>query len=166
MIKVVSIGALLLAISFSSAAEPARPSDASIDQLSMLVNSKQQYEQFMKIYEKSLVQAMEQAGAGKPDDPSRELRIKRASEEFVSFFRKEMDFDSMAPILRNAYADTFTQQEVDALIQFYSSPAGVALLKKMPTVMERMMLDMQAHFADRMPKIQQQMTELTSKVNE
>ena len=35
------------------------------------------------------------------------------------------------------YAETFTQEEVDGLLAFYRSPAGVALLEKMPQVTQK-----------------------------
>src|SRR5664279_3153637 len=42
------------------------------------------------------------------------------------------------PALAKVYTDTYTEDELDGILTFYKSPAGKALLQKMPEVMQRM----------------------------
>nr|WP_276510032.1 DUF2059 domain-containing protein [Niveibacterium umoris] len=53
------------------------------------------------------------------------------------------------------YQKTFTQKEVDGMLSFYKSPAGQAVIKKMPQVMQASMQIMQARMSKLVPQIQQ-----------
>jgi len=47
--------------------------------------------------------------------------------------------DDYKALIVGLYQQNFTESEVDALITFYSSPAGQSIIKKMPTVMQESM---------------------------
>jgi len=59
----------------------------------------------------------------------------------------------MRPLYIQIYQETFTQEEIDGLIAFYKSPAGVAFVDKMPVVMQRSMSIMQSRIAPMMEKM-------------
>jgi hypothetical protein len=42
------------------------------------------------------------------------------------------------------YHDSFTQSEIDGIIRFYKTPAGKAMVNKVPVVMQNVMHEMQA----------------------
>ena len=64
------------------------------------------------------------------------------------------------PALVKAYADTFTEGEIDGILAFYKSPAGQALLQRMPQVMERSMPVIMQLMGDLQPEIKRMTEEL------
>lgn len=64
------------------------------------------------------------------------------------------------PALVKIYADTYTEEELDGILAFYKSPAGKALLQKMPQVMERSMPVMMELMGDVQSEIKKMVEEL------
>lgn len=56
------------------------------------------------------------------------------------------------------YAEVFTGQELQGIIEFYESPAGQKFVEKQPQLMQVTMQKMQALMAEMMPEIQKEMT--------
>ena len=67
--------------------------------------------------------------------------------------REEMTWDKLRPLYVQIYQESFTQEEIDGLIAFYESPAGVAFVEKMPFVMQKSMSIMQSRMAPMMEKM-------------
>jgi uncharacterized protein len=57
------------------------------------------------------------------------------------------------PALTKAYTDTYTEEEIEAILAFYKSPAGKAFLQKMPDVMQRSMPVMMQMMNDLQPQM-------------
>ena len=63
---------------------------------------------------------------------------KAALEEKISpVLAQELNWDKLKPRYVKAYADTFTEEELDAILAFYKSPAGQAWFAKSPEVGEK-----------------------------
>jgi hypothetical protein len=45
-----------------------------------------------------------------------------------------LDWKALGPAIIDIYTQTFTEQELDAIVTFYKTPAGIALLDKMPQI--------------------------------
>lgn len=60
----------------------------------------------------------------------------------------EMSWAKMKPQYVRLYVETFDQDEVDGLLAFYATPAGQAMINKMPIVMPKMMGVMQDSMRD------------------
>ena len=58
------------------------------------------------------------------------------------------------------YAETFSESEIDGILAFYKSPAGEAMLDKMPLLMQKSMEVSQQLMVDIMPQIQHMTEEL------
>ena len=46
----------------------------------------------------------------------------------------QLDWKALGPTIIDIYAQTFTEQELDIIVTFYKTPAGIALLDKMPQI--------------------------------
>jgi len=71
----------------------------------------------------------------------------------------ESSFDAMSSIdwetmFAEIYASVFAEDEIQALIDFYTSPAGKKFLDKQPELMAATMQKMQGEMAKLMPRIQ------------
>jgi uncharacterized protein len=68
--------------------------------------------------------------------------------------REELSWAVMRPGMAQIYRETLTQEEVNGLIAFYRTPAGQALITKMPQIMQRSMVYTQSRMATVSPRIQ------------
>ena len=60
-----------------------------------------------------------------------------APAKFAQIMREEMSWEKVRPLQMQIYTESFTQEEIDGLITFYKSPAGVAFVNKMPLVAQK-----------------------------
>ena len=61
------------------------------------------------------------------------------SERFLEDFRKEFDLKRMTDIVIAAYDKNLADEDIEAMLGFYASPAGKRLLEAMPKVMGDML---------------------------
>jgi hypothetical protein len=69
--------------------------------------------------------------------------------------RDELSWSKLKPEFVQVYAETFSQAEIDAMIQFYSTPTGAGLVDKMPQVAQRSALMMQKRMGPVMQRVMQ-----------
>ncbi len=79
--------------------------------------------------------------------------------KFAEVMRQEFTWAKLQPIYVNIYQESFTQEEIDGLIAFYRSPAGDALVKKMPLVLQKSMGAMQGMLGPMAEKMKAAMQE-------
>jgi hypothetical protein len=81
---------------------------------------------------------------------------KAVFEEFqgklIDLLNEEMHTGVM-PHMAEIYARTFTDEELDAMITFYSSPVGQSVLLKLPQITQNSATVMQGLIGDMMPKM-------------
>jgi uncharacterized protein len=80
-----------------------------------------------------------------------EARRKAASD----MVKELLSWDSMESLYLKVYEDTFTQEEIDGMAAFYSSPAGRAVIAKMPLAAKNSLAEMQQRMQQMIPKLQQ-----------
>ena len=66
----------------------------------------------------------------------------------------QMSWPRLKPLYTKIYQDAFTQEEIDGLIAFYRSPAGMAYVDKMPLVTQKSMDLMQSLMPPMMKRVQ------------
>jgi uncharacterized protein len=86
---------------------------------------------------------------------------RKAAADMVS---KLLSWDSMGPLYLKVYQETFTQAEVDGMLEFYSTPAGQAVIAKLPLAAKNTMSEMQQRVQEMMPKLQQMASETAEEV--
>jgi hypothetical protein len=75
---------------------------------------------------------------------------KKMSEAMFS----EMDLPGMRQDVAKVYSDTFSSAELKAQSDFYSTPAGQAMLDKQPEIQQRMTSLLMPRMMKAMPKVQ------------
>lgn len=73
--------------------------------------------------------------------------------KFVSVMREEMSWQKMKPLYVQLYRETFEQEEIEGMLAFYDSPAGKAVLNKMPMVMQKSLALSQSLLQSAIPKM-------------
>ena len=73
--------------------------------------------------------------------------------------KKEMSWDKLKGQYIKLYSDIFTQEEIDAQLAFYDSPAGRSIIEKIPVLTQKSMALGQQTMAPMMQRLQQLVAE-------
>jgi uncharacterized protein len=136
------IGAIILAC-VSTAVAAAPPSDQSIDALLAASHVDRMLEPFQQMMEASLRQGIAAALQGRTLNPAQQRVVDALPAKFAAIAREELSFDKLRATIVPVYRETFTQEEVDGMIAFYSSPIGRSVVDKLPVVTQKIQAQMQ-----------------------
>ncbi len=93
----------------------------------------------------------------KPEaDPA---RMQAIQEEAMAWMDQFLTWESMQEMYVEIYAEVFTVEEMQAVIDFYKSEAGQKMLEKMPELVRKSMEVTQKQIMDKMPEFQKRMEE-------
>lgn len=149
--------ALALAASLLLAAAGAhaqQPTPESVDQLLAATQSDKVLEALFANMDHMMRQSLAVAVKKEKLSAEQQRVLEVLPEKFVKVVREEMSWDKLQPIYAQIYRENFTQEEVDGLIAFYESPTGQVFVKKMPGVVQKTAVMMQARVTPLMQKMQ------------
>ena len=72
--------------------------------------------------------------AGPNPTPEQKAKIGDFKKQVAQMIDAKLGWPAMKPELTDVYMKAFTDEQLDAIIAFYKTPAGAALLDKMPAV--------------------------------
>jgi len=130
------------------------PTDASIKQLLEVAQTHKLVDSVIAQMNSLMLQAIAQATKGQQVSPKIQKDIDRRRDETVSLMKELLDWKKLEPMYVRIYQKSFTQPEVDGMIAFYKTPAGQAVIGKMPAVMQSSIDEMQQLMGPVMEKIQ------------
>lgn len=131
-----ALAVLLLAAPFAYAQQS---TDAQVDRLLEVMRAKETLDAVLPQVQASQQQMVAQLTANQQLDPEERERIERSIADSNARMAQALAWENMEPMYRDIYTATFTAEDIDAMIEFYSSPAGQNLLDKMPQLMENTM---------------------------
>jgi uncharacterized protein len=149
MLKLLTIAALF--VSLNAQAAPA--SQESVENLLTVTKTESMMDSMYSGMEQMMRQGMRQSTAGKPVSPEQQRYFDALPAKFVAVMRDEMNWQKMKPMYVQIYRESFEQDEVDGLLAFYASPAGQALINKMPVVMQKSVAVSQSLIESFVPKM-------------
>ena len=129
-------------------------SEASIRELLELSAARKLVDSVMKQMDTLMQQTIEQAAHGQQIPPKVQKDIDKRQAEVVALLKDLLDWGKLEPMYIRIYQKTFSQAEVDGMIAFYKTPAGQAVIGKMPTAMQNTMEEMQQMMTPVMQKVQ------------
>ncbi len=129
-------------------------SDASIRKLLEVMHARKMVDAMPRQVSMMMNGMMKKMMQGQPSDQQKQAMETLAS-KLGALMKDEFNWQTMEPAYIKIYRQTFTQSEVDAMVGFYSSPAGQAVVDKLPLVTQSAMSAMQDRMVALMPKIQQ-----------
>ena len=144
--------ALLASTSLFAADSP--PSEASILKLLEVTNSRSLLEGSMGNVDGVMRNAIKQSLQGKQISDEAQKVLDDMSTKVMQLMKDEMNWDSLQPAFMEIYKRSFTQKEVDGMLDFYATDAGKAVIAKMPIVLQGSMDLVQVRMTNLMPKIQ------------
>ena len=136
-------------------ANDAPASDESIRKLLVITDAHKLIDT-MKAQVDAMVRASsQQALQGKSITAERQAVLDRMQTKMEAVIDEMLDWDTLQGLYLRTYRASFTQDELDGIMKFYKTPAGQALIKKMPVVMQNVMSEMQGMLKPMQEKIQQ-----------
>ena len=155
--------ALVFGLAMLSCQSTAWADDASkkvkIEEILQITHTDQMLKQTME-----QVRAMQMDQLKKMDIPADQ---KAASDEIqrrtLALVTERLSYERAKPLYVQLYAEVFSEDEIDGIMGFYKSPAGKAMIDKMPMMMQRLMPMMQRMTADLQADVQKIVEEATQK---
>jgi hypothetical protein len=155
------------------AADPASPasgnppSDATVKQLLEVMHGKTMVDSMMSQMDLMMKNALQQVTQGRPVPPEAQKTFDQCRTDVVAAMKEEFTWEKLEPMYVRIYQKSFTQVEVDGMIGFYKTPAGQAVISKMPLVMRNSMneaMQMMGPMMKRIESMQQDvMTQIQAK---
>lgn len=152
MIRILLFALGIICSSCLAAGAPA--SEASIREMLAVTEVRKLLDNVLPQYDAMMKNAMNQALGGKQLDATGKKIADKMAAKISKLMQEEMNWEKLEPIYLSIYTKSFTQEEVDGMLKFYKSPAGQAVIKKMPVVMQLSMQAMQQTLIPVMQKMQ------------
>ena len=151
----------LLALTFALIAPIAManpPSDESIRELMTITETRELMEGAMAQADQMMRATMEQTMQGKEISAEDRKVLDEMRTDMIAVLDEALGWDAMEPLFIDVYQRSLSQSEVDAMLEFYRSDAG------MPLIMQNTMGVMQQRMASVGPRIQQIQDEAVAKL--
>src|SRR3954462_3326130 len=142
----------------------APPTEPSIKQLLEVAQAHKLVDSVMAQMDSLLQQTIAQATKGQPVPDKVQRDIDQRRTEVLTMMKDLLDWKKLEPMYVRIYQKTFTQQEVDGMIAFYKSPAGQAVITKMPSAMQSTIDEMQGAMGPAMQKMQQLQQDVVAEI--
>ncbi len=166
MVETIKIGKLAVKIRYSALfaclliaapaiADDAPASDESIRELLAITDARKLVDTVKVQVEATMKATLQQATQGKASTPERQAVLDRKQAKMEAALDETLNWDNLEPLYVRTYRASFTQDELDGMMAFYKTPAGQALIKKLPLVMQNVMAEMQDLLKPMREKIQQ-----------
>ena len=140
------------------------PTEASIKQLLEVAQAHKLIDSVMAQMENLMQQSIAQATRGQQIPAKVQKDIDQRRADLVTMMKELLDWKKLEPMYVRIYQKTFTQQEVDGMIAFYKTPAGQAVMSKMPVAMQNTIDEMQAMMGPVMQKMQQMQQDVVAEM--
>ena len=144
--------ALVLLACTNAMAAPA--TDASIQELLEITQVRKMVDGLLVQIEGQMNAEIQKSLGAKTPTASQQQAIDKMKEKMMALTRSELAWDKQEPMNVRLYKEVFTEEEVSSLVAFYKTPAGQALINKMPMLIQKAMSNVQATLGAMMPRMQ------------
>jgi hypothetical protein len=93
--------------------------------------------------------------AGKSLTPENQAKVEDFQNRMFALIDSQMSWKAMEPDILDLYARTFTDEELDGILAFYKSPAGVSMVEKLPGLTAQATQLAQLRMAKLQPQLRQ-----------
>ncbi len=155
---------ILIIFPLSTHAADSKPTEQSVRELLAATEARKLLDTVMVQVDSSMRAGMQQALKGQTITSDQQNIIDNMQHKMMLIFKEELNWESLEPIYIQVYRDSFTQKEVDGMLAFYKSPAGEAMIKKMPVVMQNTAVQTQKRMGPLFEKIQKMEEEAINQI--
>lgn len=144
------------------ASEPA--SIDSIKELMDVTQSKNLVELSVNQIDGNVKNTLDQLLQGQSINPKMQEIIDDTRQRTVTLMKRSLSWEDLEPKFIDLYQSSFSEDEVQGMLEFYRTDAGKALIAKMPSVMQNSNALMQQHMAAIMPELQKIMLDASKRI--
>jgi hypothetical protein len=134
--------------------------EAKIERLLTVMNADNMIDQMFE-----QIKAMTAAQVPPGTSPEQVAQARQVQTKIMDLVKARISWEKMRPQYVMLYAETFSDEEISGMLAFYGSPAGRAMLEKMPALVTKIMEVAQAQMKDILPEIQRIIRESAPKQN-
>jgi hypothetical protein len=134
--------------------------EAKIERLLTVMNADNMIDQMFE-----QIKAMTAAQVPPGTSPEQVAQARQVQTKIMDLVKARISWEKMRPQYVKLYAETFSDKEISGMLAFYGSPAGRAMLEKMPALVTKIMGVAQAQMKDILPEIQRIIRESVPKQN-
>ncbi len=146
---------ILIAFLFCSTTAMAAPSsEGSIKQLLAITHAQKLVDGMRGQFDSLMNNIIQQALKGKTPTAKQQQAIENMKNRMVALIQGELAWGKLEPLYLRLYQESFTEEEVAGMLSFYETPAGQAVIYKMPVLMQKTMVDMQKMIVEITPQMQ------------
>jgi hypothetical protein len=147
--------AALSLLFFSAAALAAPAKDSTIEELMKVVKTRKLMDSMRAQMDVLMDNSVKAALHGKTPNTKQQAAIDKMKKRMVGMLDDELSWKRFEPLSIKLYKETFTEEELQGMLKFYKTPAGQAVINKMPTLMQKTMMAVQGMTQDMEPRLQQ-----------
>jgi len=146
--------ALTLLCSTAFAVEP-KPSEASVKELLAITGAAKVLDGIWVQMDGMMKTMITQARQGRTLTATQQAAVDEFRSQSMAVLREELTWTKLEPVYVRIYQDSLNQDEIDGMIAFYKTPAGQAVIRKVPVILQKTMTEMPGLMAPMMQKLQQ-----------
>lgn len=157
ILRVFTTAACFLAVGLAPmfAASAAQPTEASVKELLRLSHASHSVEMMKAQFTGMERGALQQALKGHEITPDVQKILEESSGKSSAIVNTALDWAKVEPVFVKVYQSTLTQKEVDGIVAFYKTPAGQAMVNKMPALMQQAGMGLRPELSAMMAKLRQ-----------
>lgn len=148
-----ALAALLLVVAPFALAAP--PSDAQVDRLLEVMRASKTVEAMVPQVQAMQQRMVQQLTAGQALTSEQRQALDRIVYRSNAQMLARLSWNNLQPLYRAIYRQTFSAEDMDAMVGFYASRSGQNLLDRMPQLMHNTMAAMQKVMAPMLQQMQQ-----------
>lgn len=141
----------LLLVSATAMASPAK--DSTVSELLKVTNARKLVDGIRAQMDGMMDRSIQSALEGKKPNRKQKAAINKMKKHMVALLGDELGWKRFKPMTVRLYKETFTEEELQGILKFYKTPAGQAMIRKMPTLMQKTMIEVQKMTNDALPKM-------------
>ena len=157
-------GLFFLALLCSPSLAAAQGKQAQVEELFQLMRMEQTYAKMMDTVMKQTKSSVMQQVLGRQVPPGLEADIEQLQNEVGDILMRYMGWNALKSDYVRLYAEAFSEQELTAILAFYRTPAGQALIERQPLLMDRSSEVVQRKMVEAGPAVQAKMAEWAERI--
>ncbi|GAC1355215.1 MAG: hypothetical protein NVSMB3_00020 [Acidobacteriaceae bacterium] len=155
--------AFLLALPLAHADQASKR--AKIQEMITLTNSEQMMNQMLDQMSAVMKSAATRQAAKYQFTPEQQQIQDKFNARISAIIAESLSMDKIRPIILQTYDETYSEEEIDGILNFYRSPIGKAFLAKTPQLMTRTMTLMQQKMMGVQPQLEQATKDLANEMS-
>ena len=149
--------------------EAGQPSDESINKMMAVMHVDKMLDQMVTQINNGMKngidQGIQQSLLGQELNAGQKASIEKFKDQLAAMMQEELSMSKLKDVYVQAYRETLTQEEVDSISEFYSTPAGHAVVEKIPLVMQKAATLTQNRLGPMIQKVQSMQAEFIKDLN-